>query len=165
MRNPRRRTTPSFIAASVGTPYAHIHALIPPYQFHLLTLHSLILQVLHSSLPPFSPFIPTRFLPLIAWSFLHSAFSFTFYFTTSVSLSHTHTLLLAVSPFPHASRAAASPRRASHSRKSQSHPFQVFSEDLGPWPYFVPSVSMYKVWSGLPIDWAPLLSFGVAYVA
>jgi len=34
-------TTSSF-TASEGTPYAHIHVLIPPYQFHLLTLLSFL---------------------------------------------------------------------------------------------------------------------------
>jgi len=126
----------------------------------------ILLQALYASLPRFSPFVPTRFLPLIiAWSLHLSAFSLAFYFTTYVSLSHTHSLPLVTSHiFPHASRPgpAASLRRASHPRKSQSHIFQVFSEDLGPWSCFVPSVSMHVRPS---TGSTPPLSFGVTYVA
>jgi len=73
-----------------------------PFLFHhtdFIPSLFILLQALHASLPPFSPFIPTRFLPLIAWSLLLSAFSLAFYFTTYVSLSHTYSLPLITSPY------------------------------------------------------------------
>jgi len=40
------------------------------------------IHTLHAALPPFSPLVPTRLLPLIAWSLLFSVFFLAFYFTT-----------------------------------------------------------------------------------
>jgi len=104
--------------ASQHASYAHIHVLVlsiiscsPSHPFFSF-------QTLHASLPPFSPLVPTSILPLIAWSLLLSAFSLAFYFTTYVPQS---LLPPATSRFPHACRPAASPRRVSHFRKSQSH--------------------------------------------
>jgi len=151
MRNPWGGTTSSF-TASEGTSYAHIHVLIHSYStIPISSSHSSFScrpSTLHSRpsahsyhhassrLPPGHSFSPP--------SLLHSTLQRTFPYPipTLFRSSRPHI-------FPHASRPAASLRRASHSRKSQSHIFQVFSEDLGPWPCFVPSVSMYRVWSGL----------------
>ena len=154
-------TTSSF-TASEGTPYAHIHVLIPPYQFHLLTLLSFL-----AGPPRFTPALNSAHSYQHASSHLSPGHSFSPPSLLHSTLQRTFpypipTLFRSSRPhiFPHASRPAASPRRTSHSRKSQSHSLQVFSGDLGPWPCFVPSESMCRVF-----DRAPLLSFGVAYVA
>ncbi|KAG6330562.1 hypothetical protein ID866_8526, partial [Astraeus odoratus] len=39
-------------------------------------------QVLHQSLPPFSPYVPVSLLPFLALLLLASTFALTFYFST-----------------------------------------------------------------------------------
>ena len=131
--NRKDRGATSSFTASEGTSYALTHALthsyftIPSSSYYSFfcrpsTRHSRPSnQCASSHLSPGHSFSPP--------SLLHSTLQRTFPY------SHTHSLPLAKVTI---SRPATSPRRVSHSMKSQSHSLQAFSEDSGPWPCSVP---------------------------